>query len=206
MAPVSRRTLLHRAPMALAVLAAPAALVACAPLPPPVRPTQPVSFADRPSIGLNVARIEVVDLTETPGRPPHIEHLAPQRPADAVRGWALDRLQPVARTGYAELSLYDASMVEEELPRTQGWRRHVTVDQASRVTVTLEIGLSAYNLEAGLEGRVTGRASRSLTLAEDLSQAGRNAALQQLLRDTLEDLDGRLDRDIRQRLGGLVRG
>lgn len=203
MTSLPRRPLLRG--LAATLLAAPA-LAACAPLPPPIRPTQEVSFSDRLPIGLNVSRIEVVERYRAPGIAPHIEHVAPTRPAQAVRIWAYERLSAEGVSGTAQVIIDEASLIEEDLPRTQGWRAYVTVDQASRVTLVLNVRILAENQAVRLEGTVTGQARRSMTIAENASQAERNMILNQLVVEAMADLDRSLERDIRQRLGALVRG
>lgn len=163
----------------------------------------PLSFAERGSIRLDVARLETETTYVAPLAPPHVEHLAPVLPESALKRWAADRLQ-VAGIGSrtARFVITEASIVETRLPRTPGLAGAVTVDQGSRfelrIAAALEIqgGATGGRQSAGASATVT----RTRTLREDATLNERDRALYDLVRLAMADFDAEMDRQLRRQL------
>ena len=158
----------------------------------------PVSFAGRPPIRLNVARIDTVD------------HAAPsavqsaQSPSAAIRNWAAARLQAAGRTGAGQLIIQEASLTREQLA-TQGGLTSLFNDQPSQ---RLTLRLTA-RLEIGAVGNTTGgyadvKVERSTTLTDGSSLADQVRAEAGLLQDGMNDFDRQFELNIRQYLAPLV--
>ncbi|MFE0755611.1 hypothetical protein ACFW16_16745 [Inquilinus sp. NPDC058860] len=157
----------------------------------------PVSFAGRPPIRLNLARIDTVNHSSTPGA---------QRvtPAPAIRDWAAARLQAGGRAGTGQLIIQEASLTREPLA-TQGGLTAVFRDQPSQ---RLILRLAA-RLEVGPVGAYTGgytdvRVERSTTVTDGSSVADQNRAEAGLLQDGMNEFDRQFEANIRQYLAPLV--
>ncbi|MEI6556824.1 MAG: hypothetical protein WCO00_00330 [Rhodospirillaceae bacterium] len=170
----------------------------------PVKPPA-VSFADRNTIGLDVATIDIVDQYRSPMAKPNVEQLAPNPPGQAVRRWAAERLRAVGRSGSAQIIILDASIVESQLAREQGITAYFTTQQAQRYDGRVEVKIVCQSPTTGLTGYAQATASRSSTVPEGISLAGREEAWDKLVRGMMEDLDSRLSHAVQDGLGPMLR-
>ncbi|MGK9165398.1 hypothetical protein KXR53_03825 [Inquilinus limosus] len=162
----------------------------------------PVSFAGRPPIRLDVARIDTVDRAALPGA----TQLA-QSPAAAIRSWGAARLQAGGRAGgltEARLIIQEASLTQEPLA-TQGGLTAVFRDQPSlkltlRLAARLEVG-PVFNFTGGYADV---KVERSTTLTDGSSAADQARAEGVLLQDGMNDFDRQFEANIRQYLAPLV--
>lgn len=189
--------------LAVALLTLTTALVAaCDTTAPPGRPG-PLTFDTMTPIALDVARLEVVDVYQAPMQDPNIDHTFPQTPTDAMRAWAQNRFRPEGSSGTARLIIQDASVRKEELPRTGGIAGIFTRDQSERLTAAMRVRLEIEGAARG--GYAEARARRSVTLAEDISVAEREAAWASLTRDTLQALDEQFVETVNRELAPILR-
>ena len=170
----------------------------------PVKPPS-VSFADRAPINLDVAVIDVVDQYHPPMAKPNVEHLAPNSPGQAVRRWAKERLRAVGSSGSAQVIVLDASIVESQLAREQGITSYFTAQQSQRYDGRVEVKIVCQSPTTGLTGYAQAMASRSSTVPEDISLAGREETWDKLVRGMMEDLDNRLSQAVRDGLGPMLK-
>lgn len=163
----------------------------------------PVSFAGRPPIRLNLARIDTVDRS-VPAAAQSAQSSAAQSPAAAIRGWGAARLQAGGRAGIGQLIIQEASLTREQLA-TQGGLTAMFRDQPSQ---KLTLRLTA-RLEVGAVGNITGgyadvRVERSTTVTDGSSVADQNRAEAGLLQDGMNEFDRQFEANIRQYLAPLV--
>ncbi len=170
----------------------------------PVKPP-PINFADGKTIDLDVAVIDVVEQYRSPMGKPNVEHLAPNSPTQAVRRWAAQRLRPVGQSGSVQVVIVDASIVESQLAREQGVTSYFTTQQAQRYDGRIEVKLVSQNSPSGVNGFVQGVATRSQTVPEDISLAGREEVWDKLVRGMMEDVDVRINQAVREGLGALLK-
>ena len=88
--------------------------------PPPESRFPEMTFAHLGPIRLDVAEIEVIETYRSPLAPPNVEHLAPTRPAEAVRRWAADRLRAEGRGGGAQPDLRPPGTIQNGPEKTGG--------------------------------------------------------------------------------------
>jgi len=180
-----------------------AVLAGCA-APAPVQ-SPPLSFAQRGTIALDAATIEIVDQYRPTQARPHVEHRVPTPPALAVRQWAAERLRAVGRTGSVQVIIRDAGIVESDLPRAEGVKSLFTNQQAQRYDGRIEVLITGQNPAARFSGSAQAEVIRSTTVAEDVSLAGREATWTTLVHQMMDDLDQRLTQGIRDGLGPMLR-
>ena len=129
----------RRAALAL-IVAATAALTACETA--PTAPAFPaLSFSHLPPIRLDVRAVEIVPEYQPPAKPPHVEHLFPLKPIDAVQRWSRERLVAAGTAGVARVVIKRASVVEVPLKRTTGVRGWLTTDQTERYDGVIEVAI-----------------------------------------------------------------
>jgi hypothetical protein len=189
-------------PLAVLLLSLPL-LAGCAQGPGNV-PAGGPAYGALPPIVLDVAGIEVVDQYRAPRAKPNVEHLVALAPAQAVRGWVAERLRANGSAGSARVMIKDASIQEVELPRTQGIKGMFTRDQAQRYDARIQVEVMGQSPRNNFNGFASATVTRSVTVAEDISVAGREAVLAGLVRQLMDDLNARLDPEIRHDLAAIV--
>ena len=193
---INRRTFL--------LLPALAALAACDT--PPMRQSfATLTFQDRPPLRLDVAQIEIVEAYKAPGVAPHVDHLFPQKPADVAAAWGRDVLRAVGQRGMATYTIVDASATETPLPRSRGMAQIFRTEQSERYDLRIEVKLDIGNPLLAKTGQVTATASRSQTVAEDMTLNEREAVWFQMTESAMRELDKELEAAIKDKLAPFVR-
>jgi hypothetical protein len=166
---------------------------------PELGPVEPVSFAGRPQIRLNVARVETVDQTV-----PSTGSNLTQSPAAAIRSWGAARLRAEGHEGVARLIIQQATLTTQRLEPKSGVAALFNDQPAQKLTLLL-----AARLEIGHVGMITGgyadvRVERSTTLTDGSSNADLVRTRNGLLQDGMGDFDRQFEANIRQYLAPLV--
>jgi len=193
-----------RAVPLIVVIAAAAAVAACQ-TPPPAPAIQPPSFAGKPQIRLDVARIDIVNEYQAPATAPNVDHLFKVTPAAAAERWARDRLRAVGAAGTARAVIRNASAVEVKLQREGGLRGALTTEQAERYDAVLEMRIEIADDRGNQRAMVSSRAERSRTVPEDITLQGRERAWNEMTTALVTDLDAALERQIRDNFGAFLR-
>jgi hypothetical protein len=175
---------------------------ACQPVKPPG--FQPISFADKPTISLDVGRVDVVRQYVPPGKAPNVEHLFPVDLMVSAERWARDRLRPVGVGGLARVIIKEASVTEVQLPRTTGIRGALTTDQSERYDGVMELEVEVVHND-GRRGSVASRTNRSRTVPENVSLQERETVWYQMTETMMRELDSALERQMRDHLASLLR-
>lgn len=175
-----------------------AALVAgCATEPPPDRFAE-LRYTHLPRIDLAVANVEVMESYRAPARAPNVEHQFPTPPGTAAARWARDRLHAAGGANLVRVSILDASVIEVPLKRSQGLRGLVTTDQSERYDGTLHIRVEMLAPDGRRLAMVESRATRSRSVAENITLAERERVWFRLTEDMMNDINTSLESQIRQ--------
>lgn len=166
---------------------------------PPDRPATPPLTHDRhPPVNLDVGSLTVEQVYMPPMQAPHVEHLAPLGPAEAVRNWAKQRITTSGESGRATLTIADASIKEVPLDTEGGLTGFFTTEPAAkyrgRVAVRLETEMP------GQTGEIFVRAERVVGMQEDATLNERRQIWYDLVRDLMADLDEQFEETARRRL------
>jgi hypothetical protein len=173
---------------------------------PPNRQTFPtLTFQDRPHIRLDVAQVEIVEAYKAPGTAPHVDHLFPQKPADVAAAWGRDVLRAAGERGMATYTVVDASATETALPRATGMSQMFRTEQSDRYDLRIEVKLEVGNPLLASTGYVIATATRSQTVAEDMTLNQREAVWFQMTESAMRELDKKLEAEIRDKLQQFVR-
>ena len=155
----------------------------------PVQKLPEITFQHLAPIALNVADIEVVDHSKSGMAGEHVEHLFPTSPKQAMNNWVRDRLSPTGTSDLARMTINDASAIEEKLVKKTGITGMFTNDQSERYTTNLDVRLDLFDAQNQSKGYATAKASRFITLAEDLSLLEREKAWFEMVEKLMADLD-----------------
>lgn len=173
-------------------------LAGCENAPPPQH-FPPLRFADQPKIGLAVKEIRVIEVYQSPMRAPHVEQNFPIPPAQAVKSWVAERLVAKGGDAVLEITIEDASVVEQKLSRTPGFKGLFTNDQSERFDATLAVTFRLYREGTALsvaEGSVN--VLRSRTVAENASVAEREQIFYDMTKQMMQAFNTEAETRLRQ--------
>lgn len=88
------------------------ALAGCGGSTPPPQPFPPLSWSYLTKLRLNAAKLVIDDSWVPTGEARHVEYEAPERPVDALRQMALDRLEMDGSAGEADYTVENASIIK----------------------------------------------------------------------------------------------
>ncbi len=178
-------------------------LVACSPaarLPEPLG----LAYLARSPLSLNVARVEVVKKYQSSSKPPHVENDFPVPPVAMIQQWTQDRLLPVGKTGYAVVTIEEASVIETSLKKTKGVQSFFTVDQSEKYDADLSVRIEIFDDLGNSKGFAYARAKGSRTVGENLSLGGRRKVWIHMMESQMNTLDEELERNVRANLGSFL--
>lgn len=164
-----------------------------------------LTFQDRPNIRLDVAQIEIVQAYKAPGQAPNVDHLFPQKPLDVATSWGRDVLRAVGQRGMATYTILDASAIETRLPRSTGMTQMFKKEQSDRYDLKIAVQLDLNNPLLRATGTAQASASRSQTVAEDMTLNEREAVWFDMTESAMRELDQKLEAAIRGKLRVFVR-
>ncbi len=165
---------------------------------PPPHPVFPqITFTHLPAIRLDARSLEIVDASVSPGRA-DVSAGMPVPPSIAARQWANDRLVPVGNSGSIVFTITEASVVETKLERTSGVRGVVTRDQSERYDGKLAARVAIRDAAGGRSGTVSAEATRSRTVAENISLNERDKVWFEITEAMINDLNRELEKVINQ--------
>ena len=171
----------------------------------PALPTIKLDFTKYGAIYFNVSRIEVVEEYKSPMHAPNVEHTITYSPADAMQLWVKDRLRAAGSDKLLQVIIKDASVVEAELPKTAGFKGYFTNDQDKRYDAKLEVELRIYGDEPLSEANAEAVVTRSITIPENATVEQRHHTLDQLVADSMELLNAKLEGNINSYMGNYTR-
>lgn len=180
-------------------------LAACEQAPKPV-PLTPIDFTHKTPISLAVSEIRVVENYRAPLQSPNVEHLFPTPPSEAVKMWSNQRLRAAGASGLLEITLEDASVIEQPLPKTDGVRGFFTDDQSDRYDARIKATIRLYTGEraiANAEGSINLVRSRSIN--EKASVADRERFYHQMVLDMMQQFDAEAETRFRQYFSPYIR-
>jgi len=189
---------------ALATLFAPLALTvflvaACSSAPPPPPQFADIRFTNKPPIVLRASIVDIRDEYEPPFKPPFVEQTFPIPPARAVANWARDRLKATDPSSpqRVRVTITDASVKEIDLRLTPGLRGAFTKDQSQRYDASVALRVDLLDDHGSPVRSVTASATRSRTVAEDITLNDRDRVFYTMTEQLMQDLDQDLDSKIR---------
>ncbi len=149
---------------------------------------------------LNVARIDVIKQYQSSSKPPHIENDLPIPPVAMIQQWTQDRLLPVGKTGYAVVTIEEASVVEKPLKGTTGLRGYFTVDQSEQYDAKLSVKIEVFDDFGKSKGFAYARAQGSRTVSEDFTLGQRRQVWIRMMEKIMNNLNEELDRNVKAHL------
>lgn len=184
-------------------LAAGLALGACQ-APPPAGDFPALTFQHVQPVVLDVGLVQVEEVYRPPMGPPHVDHLAPTPPIEAVRHWAERRFQAAGDNGTLRVIIKDASIREVPLDTRSGVTGLLTREQAERYDGRLEVELVAEEPDSRFSVFTATTVQRSTTVPEGASIYEREKTLFSLVERMMQDLDGQVEASVGDRFAPLI--
>lgn len=194
-----------RPALALAALAVLAAALSGCNAPPPSAAYAEITFSHLEPYRFEVAAVEVVVPFVAPLKPPHVEHLSPTPPADLMRRWVADRLQPVGTDGAVRVTISDAHIVMTVLKVNEDLKDRFTTEQVARYDARAEMLIEVLDGRNMVRAHAGAVATRSRTVPEGLNMRQRDQVLYELTEALIADLDRALGPNIERYLVGYLR-
>lgn len=159
-----------------------------------------MTFRHLAPIPLNVVDLQIVSQAAPPMAPPHMAHLMPTPPAMALKRWAEDRLTTAGRRGTARFTILKAEVTETRLPIDKSVTGLFKKQQADRYDGRIEASLEVFDDRGARRGMVTARATRSLTMAEDITLDDRRRKWFEFVEAMMADFNGAMELNITRHL------
>lgn len=154
---------------------------------------------------LDVNEVQVVNDYIPPYAKPNVEHEMYLPPYSAIRDWAMHRFQGVGNMGIAKVHILDASVKKTDRPikkGAEGWF-YDQVDAEYQMSVLVRIEITSPTYENLPYAEV--KASRRVEVTEGMTLNQRDAALNKMVIEMLNDLDRLMTESIRNNLNNIVR-
>jgi len=193
-----------KARLILSVVLAIGLLAACQSAPSAPAPPPP-SYGALAPIRLDIGRIEIVDVHASAQLPTNVEDRVREPPASAAERWARERLSAVGPSGMARFSILEAAIAAAPLATSGGLSGVFTVEQAIRYDGRLVVSLIVEDPARLRHGQVSASLTASRTVAENATEADRQAAWAALTNSLIDGMNRELERSIPERLGPLVK-
>jgi hypothetical protein len=185
---LARRTLL---------LALPLAASACASGPPAALPPLVTGYRHLTPIRLNVAEVEVLNPGPATTR---VDEPAPVQPAAEMVRMAEERLVATGTEGQARFVVQTAEFRREQLAGQGGIVGLFSGDPGERLTVRLQGRLEILAADGRRAGFVEAEARRQRTLPDGTSDADRRRAAEEVVRQSMDELNVELEFQVRRNL------
>lgn len=179
-------------------------LIAACTMPMEQRPMPRLTYTQYPVTNINVGSIQIVEKYAMPMQNPNIEHLMPQPLPQAVADWARKRFKATGSAGTMVITINQASVVRQDLPKTDGVKGWFTVDQSERydARVSVEFRVDGTGHESG-SGVVN--LTRGQTIAENTSIEERDRIWTHMEEVLLTDLDASTQKTLQEKIGFALR-
>lgn len=178
-------------------------LAACTPSADLPAPIGLAYLANKP-LHLNVARVEVIKKYQSSSTPPHVENDFPVPPVAMIQQWVQDRLLPVGKTGYAVVTIEDASVIETSLKGTPGFKGWFTVDQSEQYDANISVKIEVFDDSGNLKSFAYARTKGSRTVGENLTLGQRRKVWIVMMEKIMNNLDAELDHNVKMYLKDYV--
>lgn len=171
------------------------ALVSCANPPPPQKFAE-ITWTHLAPYKFNVARVDVTSAYKPAFHDPYVEHLFPVPPEAVVRRWIHDRVIPDGPSGWAKVTINDASVKEVALHHSHDFQSHFTVEQGERYEATVDVTIELYSAKGFREGFANAHVVHTQTVPEDATLNERERFWYDLTDAVMQDFNAEMSKNI----------
>ena len=164
-----------------------------------------MTFAHLAPIPLNVGERQIVEMPSS-GGVVGLGTPVPVTPREAITRWAERRFRPVGYIGLVEIVMFQASIADIPLARSDGLDAVFRVEQSEEYQVKLDVQVAVSGLPNASPGVVRAQVERSRTVAEDVTLQQRDDVAFALVEDAMAALDAELTAQISASFGPYLAG
>lgn len=174
-------------------------LSACATQSPEASAFPAISFSHKAPIVFAAQGPRVDSQFTAPMRDPHVEHLMPLQPEEAIRIWARDRLKGTGvGSGEIRVVIRDASVVEKILTKKEGVVGFFTDDQEVQYDAHAVVALQYVDAGGNVMVESEAIIDRSRTINEKASMQEREKIWFSMIESLVTTLDDQMSQSIPQ--------
>ena len=155
-----------------------------------------MTFRHLPPIALRVVDIQLVNQAKPGTIAPHVAHKMPVPPAKALTRWAEDRLQIAGNNNTARFTILAADVTENQLKIDKSVTGLFKKQQSESYDAVIEASLEIFDQRSIRKAVVSSRATRSITMAEDISINDRQRIWYELIEKLMTEFNAEMDRNI----------
>ncbi len=155
-----------------------------------------MTFRHLPPIALRVVDIQLVNSAKPGTDAPHVAHLMPVPPAKALTRWAEDRLQIAGNDNTARFTILESDVTETSLKLDKTVTGLFKKQQSERYDAIIEASLEIFDRRGIRKAVVSSRATRSVTVAEDMSINDRRRIWYEMMEKLMTEFNSEMDRNI----------
>ena len=163
-----------------------------------------LTFKHLEPISLRVAKIQMASQTDNNTEPPNVGHRFPISPHEAVKKWALDRLQIAGNSGTARFSILKANVTETRLKTDKSFKGLFKQEASERYDAIVEARLEILDNKGIIIAAVTSRATWTQTVREDTSLTDRRRIWFGLIEKLMGTFNDRMEEEMRRYLSKLI--
>ena len=153
---------------------------------------------------LNVNEVQIVNTYIPPYHAPNIEHQLYLPPYAALRNWAQNRFKAVGNIGLAKVQILDASIVKHDLPVNDGFQGYFTDQVNAEYKMHLHVLLNVISPNFENQPFADVEVSRMIQTTQTTSLAERDAELNQMVLQGLDQVDQLMTKSINEKIGNVV--
>ncbi|MDP9195474.1 MAG: hypothetical protein M3O22_01690 [Pseudomonadota bacterium] len=180
-------------------------LAACAGPQPAAKAARTMSFADKPSVSLDVAEVRITSEYEPAGQGAWVQDSFPVSPVAAVRQWANDRLKATGRDGNVHVIVKEAGIRSVPLQKTAGIKGFFTKDHTEQYEGKITVEVIGKSDERKMSGAADATVQRTVSVPEDASPAQRESIQYEMVKKMMQDLDEKLTQAVQVYLAPFVK-
>lgn len=164
----------------------------------------PLSFKQYQPIFMAVSSVEFVEEYKSPRRPPHVEHLIPYSPTDAMKIWTRQRLKAAGGNKTMRVIIKDGSVKAIDLSQPLSWKNVFSVNLDKRYEAKLDVALRIYGESPIAEANVEITANKVIVLNDNATANERQAAYRAMIADLMRGVNAELEKNIYQYMGEYI--
>ncbi|MDD9877562.1 MAG: hypothetical protein OXR84_09005 [Magnetovibrio sp.] len=164
-----------------------------------------LTFSHLPVFQLDVAAVQIKHAYKAPLKAPHVEHLLPVAPAQALEQWAKDRIKAVGTSGVAVLVIEDARATETQLAKDTSLKGKFTKQQSHRYDMRVRASLELSDRVGNKRASAGANASRSVTVREDVTLNEREKTWFTTVDQMMRDFNREMDSNVRRYMGRWIK-
>ena len=163
-----------------------------------------LTFKHLEPISLRVAKIQMASQTGNNTEPPNVGHRFPISPHEAVKKWALDRLQIAGNSGTARFSILKANVTETRLKTDKSFKGLFKQEASERYDAIVEARLEILDDNGIVIAAVISRANWTQTVREDTTLADRRRIWFSLIEKLMGTFNDKMEEEMRRYLSKLI--